>query len=185
VKSASDRKSCLTNDSFRAFLILFQLTGKFSTQLRNRFAHPGQGFAPDAHPGLSVCTRSVHQNLDFKGTNMPDETVGTAQTGLSDSAASGLAYITFIPAIIFLVVPPYNQSANVRFHCWQSIGLAICGFALGIIGIIPILGWLILLVGMLGLFVVWIMCVIKAFGGGRFVIPVIGQFAAKQAGAVL
>ena len=53
---------------------------------------------------------------------MPDETV---QTGLSDNAASGLAYVTFIPAIIFLVVAPYNQNAKIRFHCWQSIFLGI------------------------------------------------------------
>jgi uncharacterized membrane protein len=73
---------------------------------------------------------------------VPEE---TAQNGLSETAASGLAYIT-------------------------------------IIGIIPILGWLILFVGMLGIFIVWIICVIKAFNGQRFVIPGIGAFAAKQAG---
>ena len=110
---------------------------------------------------------------------MPEE---TPQNGLSESAASGLAYITIIPAIIFLVVAPYNQSAKIRFHCWQSISLGIVAFALGVIGIITILGWLIFFVGMLGLFIVWIICVIKAFGGERFVIPLIGPFAAKQAG---
>ena len=49
---------------------------------------------------------------------MAEETV---QSGLSDNAASGLAYITIIPAIIFLVVAPYNQKPEIRFHCWQSI----------------------------------------------------------------
>ena len=44
---------------------------------------------------------------------MPEE---TAQTGLSDNAASGLAYLTIIPAIIFLVVAPYNQNSTIRFH---------------------------------------------------------------------
>jgi uncharacterized membrane protein len=106
-----------------------------------------------------------------------------AQSGLSENAACGLAYITIIPAIIFLVVAPYNTNRNVKFHAWQSIFLGIAGFALGIIGIIPILGWIILLLGMLALFIVWIMCVIKAFGGGRFVIPGIGPLAEKQANA--
>ena len=115
---------------------------------------------------------------------MPED---TPQNGLSESAASGLAYLTFIPAIIFLVVAPYNQSANVRFHCWQSISL---GVALGIVWVlsfilvfIPILGWLVSFVLLLGLFILWLICLIKAFGGQRFVIPVIGPFAAKQAGA--
>ena len=110
---------------------------------------------------------------------MPEE---IPQNGLSESAASGLAYITFIPAIIFLVVAPYNQSANVRFHCWQSIFLGVFAFVIGFINIIPILGQIIFVIAMLGIFIIWIMCVIKAFGGQRFVIPVIGPLAAKQAG---
>ena len=111
---------------------------------------------------------------------MPDETV---QSGLSDTAASGLAYVTIIPAIIFLVVAPYNQKSEIRFHCWQSISLGIVWFAISMIAIIPILGWLVFLVGSLVLFVVWLMCLVKAFGGGRFNIPVISEFAQKQAGA--
>jgi len=71
---------------------------------------------------------------------MPDE---IAQTGLSDTAACGLAYVTIIPAIIFLVVAPYNQKSEIRFHCWQSISLGIVWFAISMIAIIPILGWLI------------------------------------------
>jgi uncharacterized membrane protein len=109
---------------------------------------------------------------------MPEEVV---QTGLSENAACGLAYLTVIPAIIFLVVPPYNTNPNIKFHAWQSIGLTVVGFVIGFINIIPILGQIIFLVGMLALFVVWLLCIIKAFGGNRFVIPGIGPFAAKQA----
>ena len=114
---------------------------------------------------------------------MPEEVV---QNGLSESAASGLAYLTFIPAIIFLVVAPYNANKEIRFHSWQSIflGCALVGaWILNIILLfIPIIGWLISIVLMLGLFILWIMCIIKAFGGSRFMIPVIGPLAAKQAG---
>jgi uncharacterized membrane protein len=116
---------------------------------------------------------------------MPDE---TPQTGLSDNAASGLAYITIIPAIIFLVVPPYNQKPIVRFHSWQSIFLFIAWFVIHIgfmiVGRIPIIGWftgLLSLLVSLGLFILWIIVLIKAFNGERFKIPVIGDLAAKQA----
>ena len=47
----------------------------------------------------------------------------TPQSGLTDNAAGAIAYITFIPAIIFLAIPPYNTSPFVRFHAWQSIFL--------------------------------------------------------------
>lgn len=110
------------------------------------------------------------------------------QPGLSDSATCGLAYITFIPAIIFLATAPYNQNANVRFHSWQSIFLTIAYVAIRIgliiLGHIPFIGLLLipvsLLVG-LGFFVLWLIVMIKAFNGQRFKIPVVGDFAEKQA----
>jgi uncharacterized membrane protein len=87
-----------------------------------------------------------------------------------------------VPAIIFLVVAPYNQNATIRFHSWQSIFLGIAWFAISLVAIIPILGWLVFAVGSLALFVVWILCILKAFQGGKFMVPIIGPLAAKQAG---
>ncbi|MGA3162519.1 MAG: hypothetical protein ABSC77_15040 [Terracidiphilus sp.] len=111
------------------------------------------------------------------------------QSGLSDNAASGLAYITFIPAIIFLATAPYNQKRLVRFHSWQSIFMCVAwiviDIALRIVGRIPFIGWPLLfllpLVG-LGFFILWLIVMIKAFNGQMFKIPVIGDFADKQAG---
>lgn len=110
------------------------------------------------------------------------------QNGLTDTAASGLAYLTFIPAIIFLVVAPYNQSAKVRFHCWQSIFLAILWAAicivLMIIGVIPFLNLLDLVLWPvlgIGFFILWLIAIIQAFQGKQFNIPVLAGFAAKQA----
>lgn len=120
---------------------------------------------------------------------MPDPTPSTVgQTGLSDSAAGGLSYVTIIPAIIFLVVPPYNQSSFVRFHAWQSIFFTIAciavDMALVILRHLPFFGFLMLflfpLVG-LAFFIVWILLLIKAFNGARFKLPIIGDLAEKQA----
>ena len=41
--------------------------------------------------------------------------------GMSDNVAGMLAYVTIIPAIIFLVMEPYNKSRFVRFHSFQNI----------------------------------------------------------------
>jgi uncharacterized membrane protein len=129
-----------------------------------------------------------------KGATVPEE---TPQTGLSDNAASGLAYITFIPAIIFLVTAPYNQKSLIRFHSWQSIFLAIAWVAiwivLAIFGTILSFAGLYLFMGLLfglihlllwlGFLIVWVLCLVKAFNGERFKLPFIGDLAAKQAGA--
>jgi uncharacterized membrane protein len=110
------------------------------------------------------------------------------QSGLSESATCGLAYITFIPAIIFLATDPYKQSANVRFHSWQSIFLTIAyiviRIGLIILGHLPFIGLLLIPVSLLiglGFFILWLIVMIKAFNGQRFKIPVVGDFAEKQA----
>jgi uncharacterized membrane protein len=117
---------------------------------------------------------------------MPEPT----QSGLSDNGAGALAYLTIIPAIIFLVIPPYNKSSYVRFHSWQSIFLTIVWIVLfvvlAILGRIPFFGLLIfpiMLILDLGMFILWIVVVIKAINGQRFKIPIIGALAEGQAGS--
>lgn len=106
-----------------------------------------------------------------------------ASSGLSENTACGLAYITIIPAILFLVMEPYNRNRNIKFHAFQCLGLAVAAIAFSMIMVVPILGWIIGILGHLAVFVLWIVCVIKAFSGGRFKLPVIGDFAEKQANA--
>ena len=51
----------------------------------------------------------------------PAPAIAVTAAGLSDNAAGAIAYITFIPALIFLLVEPYNRKAFVRFHSFQCI----------------------------------------------------------------
>src|SRR3954447_8813094 len=116
----------------------------------------------------------------------------TQQTGLSENAACALAYITFIPAIIFLATAPYNQNPKVKFHSWQSIFLAIGWVAvwvvLTVIGMMPGLNLLDLILAplvSLGFFVLWLIVMINAFMGKTIKIPIVAGYAAKQAGYML
>jgi uncharacterized membrane protein len=129
---------------------------------------------------------ALFRNPGSGGIHVPEETV---QTGLSETAASGLSYLTFIPAIIFLVVAPYNQNPNVRFHAWQSIFLSIAWAAvwivLVVIGVIPVLNFLDIVltpVVAIGFLILWVIVLVQAFQGKQFKIPFIGDFALKQAG---
>lgn len=118
---------------------------------------------------------------------MPDPNTTGGSSGLSDDAASGLAYLTFVPAIIFLVVAPYNTNPKVKFHAWQSIFLAVAWLCLWVLDIvlafIPVIGWILMFLLAVGLFILWLICIIQAFQGKKFVVPVIGPLAEKQAGA--
>ena len=108
--------------------------------------------------------------------------------GLTDNVAGMLAYVTIIPAIIFLVMAPYNRSRFVRFHAFQSIFFAVAWtvlwIALTIVGMMPVLGWATIIVWpLLGLggLVVWIILLLKANQGQMFKLPIIGDMAEKQA----
>jgi uncharacterized membrane protein len=108
--------------------------------------------------------------------------------GLTDNVAGMLAYVTIIPAIVFLVAAPYNKSRFVRFHSFQSIFFCVAwialSIALSIVAAIPVLGWMTLLiwplVGLGGL-IIWIILLLKANQGQMFKLPVIGDLAEKQA----
>lgn len=110
--------------------------------------------------------------------------------GLTDNVAGMLAYVTIIPAIIFLVIEPYNKSRFVRFHAFQSIffcvALIAISIALSIFTLIPFIGLILfplhLLIG-LGAFAIWIILLLKANQGQMFKLPVIGDMAEKQANA--
>jgi uncharacterized membrane protein len=116
----------------------------------------------------------------------------TTSSGLSDNAAGAIAYLTVIPAIIFLVIEPFNRIPFVRFHSWQSIGLCVAAFLLQVcitilemvVHFIPGIVFLFMLVHLavgLGLFLLWLFVILKASKGEWYKLPFIGDFAEKQA----
>jgi len=119
--------------------------------------------------------------------------VAGAGRGIADNLAGALAYVTFIPAIVFLSVEPFNKSRFIRFHSLQSVLLAIAlglvglvvkiGFA--VLGLVPVVGrlimMLVLLIVAVGCFILWIVLVIKALQRQTFKLPVIGDWAERQA----
>ena len=119
----------------------------------------------------------------------------TASTGLTSNVAGALAYFTFIPAIVFLVVDPYKNDKFIRFHSFQSIffSVAFIGFSiawtilsvilgmvsLGFLGGIMFLLSLVIHLAFLG---IWIFLTYKAYQNELYQAPIIGALAAKQAG---
>jgi uncharacterized membrane protein len=110
----------------------------------------------------------------------------TAQSGLSDHAAGAIAYITFVPALVFLFMPPYSTRPFVRFHAWQSIFLNVAAFLVNIILSMlavmtlfmgPSLFYTIIRVIWVIWTLLWIVCVLQAVNGKRFRLPLIGNIA--------
>ncbi len=103
--------------------------------------------------------------------------------GLNPNVAVLLAYLLWIPAILWLVMEPYNKDRFIRFHSFQALFLGLAWFALSIVlAIIPSLAWLLLMFLPFAAIAVVIVCAYKAYKNEWFKIPVIGDLAEKQAG---
>jgi len=162
------------------------------------FTTPPSGHESNEQPAAEPAWGAPQPNYTQAGSPPPPPQPGYTQTayppppppgyvpaagaGLTDTAASALAYVTFIPAIIFLVLAPYNEKPVIRFHAYQELGLTVVLICLHVIAIIPVLGWFIYIVGSIALLVVWILCIVKASQGSAFKLPFIGDFAAQQSG---
>jgi uncharacterized membrane protein len=139
-------------------------------------------------PGFAKArsTRFHNFNLHTKGIIMPE----TKSSGFADNTIAALAYVTFIPAVAFLILKPYNRSPYIRFHAWQSIFLS-CVLYIFVTG----LNWTTSFVLTLGVFpylvaariiwiiwgLLWLLCAVRALNGHLFKLPLIGKLAEKQA----
>jgi uncharacterized membrane protein len=111
---------------------------------------------------------------------------------LPQTVAGALAYCTIIPAILFLLIEPYNRNRFVRFHSFQCIGLWLAALVMGaglrvagfLLFFVPVLGhlisWLAYMVVSLGFFVIWVVLIVKALQGEMFKLPLVGDFAKQK-----
>jgi uncharacterized membrane protein len=130
--------------------------------------------------------------------NPPPVQTTKSSTGLDENIAALLSYIFgWLGGLIFFLIE--KDSRLVRFHAMQSILLNVLfgvlavvvwvvwmvfflvGSAIGDIvgGLISIVGTLLWLLFFLGIAIAWIMCLVKAFQGQFWKLPIIGNFAEK------
>lgn len=145
------------------------------------------------------------------GAQMPDNSIFCPDCGrnvsgpapvsdkapaLNDRLVGMLAYITFLPALMFLLIEPFKKNRFIRFHAFQSIFLTISALALWlalralffVFSLIPVIGHLLVLlfsmVFAVGLFILWILLLVKVLQGDKFRIPFVGALAERQADLV-
>ena len=128
------------------------------------------------------------------GRTMQDTPPAQGKVGaFPEPVAGALAYFTFIPGLLFLVVEPYRSNSFVRFHsvqgllfCLATVVMASVLRLLGLIFLwIPRVGPLFLVligtVSALAAFLVWMVLIVKALQGAMFQLPWIGALAQGRA----
>jgi uncharacterized membrane protein len=143
---------------------------------------PGQAAAKPAPSPPAPRTPAV---------NMPATPAATIPTRPKDNLIAALAYVTFIPAVVFILVDPFKRNRFIRFHSFQSIFLALATILIAIalrilfsvLVLIPLLGhllaWLVIPVALLGWGILWLVLLVKALQGETFKLPLIGSLAEK------
>jgi uncharacterized membrane protein len=131
-------------------------------------------------------------------SSQPPVQAGKSSTGLDENIAALLSYIFgWLSGLIFFLIE--KDSRLVRFHAMQSllfnVLVAVVAIALWIVlfvfllivsqvsgglatvlSLVSVLVWLVFGVAVLA---GWVLCLVKAFQGQYFKLPVIGNFAEK------
>lgn len=121
-------------------------------------------------------------------TGVPSDEPST--TGLHPDVASALAYLAG-PFSGLLVLMAERTSRTVRFHAWQSIiglgglGVVVAALILSAFASIVIsaalfkallyTGW----AAWIAWIVLWVICVVKAYQGQRWKLPLAGDYAER------
>ena len=108
--------------------------------------------------------------------------MGTEKTGMGmeQNVAGLLCYLVgWVTGLVFFLMEKENKF--VRFHAMQSIvvfgGLTVASL---ILGIIPVIGWIVSwLIGIVAL-VLWILLMVKAYQNQMYKLPWVGDFAEKH-----
>lgn len=93
----------------------------------------------------------------------------------ADNKIAIIAYLTIIGLIVAFVMNSDKKDPFASYHIRQMIGLTLTGIALSFIASIPILGWLIYLIGVFVLIYMWIMGFVNALNQKQEPVPILGD----------
>ena len=99
----------------------------------------------------------------------------TETSATTEKTLAIIAYLTIIGLIAAFVMNKEKNDAFAGYHIKQSLGLCVCGFAIFMVSLIPILGWIASFFGSLFLLYLWIIGLINATNEKVKPVPFLGQ----------
>ena len=94
---------------------------------------------------------------------------------VQDKAIGIIAYITIIGLIIAFILNMEKKDAFGSFHIRQALGIAVSGIAMSFIAVVPVIGWILAVVGSLLVLVMWVIGIVNAISGNMKPVPVLGE----------
>ena len=141
-------------------------------------------------------TTAVEGSADVAAMSPPAE---TGSKTMDTNVVGALTYLAgFLTGIIFLVLDPYKSNSFVRFHAFQSIFFNVAWIGFWIVwmilsavltpltaGVFGLIALPLMLVFAVAGFGIWIFLMYQAYQQKLFKLPIVGKFAAEQAGVRL
>ncbi len=89
------------------------------------------------------------------------------------------AALSYVWILVFIPLFLKRQSGFVQFHVRQGLALLIAEVILWIIGLVPILGWLIAFIGHIVVAILAVLGIVAALVGRYWEMPFLSEYAKK------
>lgn len=106
-----------------------------------------------------------------------DAVAATAAT--EDRTVAILSYITILGFIAAIFMHQSHKTPLGAFHLRQMLGIVLTAVAGAVCGVVPILGWIVWFVVVLGVFVLWLIGLLSALKGETRPVPILGEHYQK------
>ncbi|MDD3679302.1 MAG: DUF4870 domain-containing protein [Candidatus Shapirobacteria bacterium] len=103
----------------------------------------------------------------------------TKKTSKASSDNKMIAVLSYIGILVLIPLLAAKDDEFAQFHAKQGLVLFLAALAVGLVGMIPVLGWLVAFFGGIGCLVLSVMGIINVVNGERKQLPLVGQFADK------
>ena len=114
----------------------------------------------------------------MENTVPPSDAVA-ATADAEDRTVAILSYITIIGFIAAIFMHQSHKTRLGAFHLRQMLGVALTAMAGAVCGVVPILGWIVWFVVVVGVFVLWFMGLLSALKGETRPVPLLGEHYQK------
>ena len=131
--------------------------------------------APNTVSAKKATSKKNTQPATKKAVKTVDQKA-TSASKTPDSNEKIIAALAYFGILFFLPLVVTPDSKFGKYHANQGLLLLILGFALSVIGSIPILGWIAAFVGWIFFTVCFFIGFINAINGEKKPLPLIGDF---------
>ena len=105
----------------------------------------------------------------------PSQAAVAAGATTEDRTVAILCYVTIVGFIVAIFLHQNRKTELGAYHPRQVLGLVLTGFVGGVCAVVPILGWIVWFLVVIGLFVLWLLGLISALRGEMRPVPLLGE----------